>query len=93
MPNTNKPAVVVTANELTLLHAIARTARELKVNPVETAVTYENPFENKYIGAGAMASAMRKGLVESQGYGTKDHAVSLTVLGEQMSHRRAPTVQ
>lgn len=82
--------LVVTQNELVLLKAIAKTAKDLKVNPVEVAVPYNNPFENKYIGAGTMASAMRKGLVESQDYGTKQHAVSLTQVGFEQSRKRLP---
>ncbi len=89
--NAVEAAINVTANELAVLKAIAKTARTLKVDPVEMAVPFENPFAVKQVGSGSMASAMRKGLVHSQDYGTKDHAVSLTALGLEMSHKRAAT--
>ena len=82
--------VVATMNELILLKCIAKTARGLKVDPTEMAVPFENPFENKHVGSGTFASCLRKGLVTSQDYGTKDHAVSLTQAGLECSRRRLP---
>jgi hypothetical protein len=79
--------VKVTVNELTLLQAIRSAAKELKVDPVEMAVPCVNPFATKQQGSGTYASAMRKGLVQSQDYGTKDHAVSLTELGAAVLKR------
>lgn len=78
----------VTEKEMTLLKAIAAEAKKLKVDPVEMAVPCVNPFETKQQGSGTYASAMRKGLVHSQDYGTVNHAVSLTPLGLEVSKRR-----
>lgn len=73
--------VKVTVNELTLLQAISAKAKEMKVDVVDMAVPCVNPFATKQQGSGTYASAMRKGLVHSQDYGTVNHAVSLTELG------------
>lgn len=81
-------APAVTANELTLLKAIIASAKELHVDPVKMAIPCVNPFDSKHVGSGTYASAMRKGLVASQDYGTKDHAVSLTTLGMLASKSR-----
>jgi hypothetical protein len=82
------PAIRVTDNELTLLHAIASSARKLKVDPVEMAIPCVNPFATKQQGSGTYASLMRKGMVESQDYGTVNHRVSLTKLGLEMCGKR-----
>lgn len=91
--NTNTQAtaatITVSDNEMTLLQAIRDAARKMKVNPVDVAIPCVNPFENKYVGSGTFASAMRKGLIGSQDYGTKEHAVFLTELGLQVTKRRA----
>lgn len=79
----------VTDNELTLLKAIAQSAKKLNVDPVQMAIPCVNPFATKQIGSGTYASCMRKGLVASQDYGTVNHAVSLTPLGLEVSKRRA----
>lgn len=79
--------VKVTVNELTLLQAIRAGAKELKVDPVEMCIPCVNPFATKQQGSGTYASAMRKGLVYSQDYGTVNHAVSLTELGMQVLKR------
>lgn len=86
--NPARETVSVSANELTLLQAIVESAKELGVDPVEMAIPCVNPFESKHVGSGTYASAMRKGLVESQDYGTADHAVSLTPLGREAANRR-----
>lgn len=80
--------IKVTANELTLLKAIATSAKQLKVDPVKMAIPCVNPFESKYVGSGTYASLMRKGLVESQDYGTVNHRVSLSKAGFEVSQRR-----
>lgn len=84
---TAAAAVKVTEKELTLLQAIRSAAKELKVHPVETCVPCVNPFATKQQGSGTYASAMRKGLVYSQDYGTVNHAVSLTLLGMEVLKR------
>jgi hypothetical protein len=85
-----KTEVHVTDNELTLLKAIVEEAKKMGVDPVATAIPCVNPFESKHVGSGTYAAAIRKGLVESQDYGTKDHAVSLTKDGLHASKYRAP---
>lgn len=77
----------VTEKELTLLQAIRASAKELKVDPVEMCIPCVNPFPTKQQGSGTYASAMRKGLVYSQDYGTVNHAVSLTQLGAAVLKR------
>lgn len=89
MQNQNNAAnVIVSENELTLVKAIAAEGRKLGIDITSTAVERVNPFENKYIGAGTYASAMKKGLVKTQDYGTVNHAVYLTPLGLEISKRR-----
>ena len=78
---TTVPTFKVTANEQMLLKAIIAEAKKLEVDPVAMAVPCVNPFATKQIGSGTYASLMRKGMVESQDYGTVNHAVSLTKLG------------
>lgn len=68
----------VTPNEVVLLKAIRETGKRMGVDAAKVAVPYENPFPVKQVGSGTFASALRKGLVGTQDYGTKDHAVWLT---------------
>lgn len=82
--------ITVTDNELFLLKAIVAEAHKQKVDPVEMAIPCINPFESKHVGSGTYAAAIRKGLVQSQDYGTKNHSVSLTPEGLVASrYRRA----
>lgn len=82
------PEIRVTENELTLLRAIRSAAKQLKVDPVEMAIPCVNPFDTKQKGSGTYASLMRKGMVQSQDYGTVNHRVSLTELGLEASNKR-----
>lgn len=89
MAKATKPTVAtdirVSANEITLICAIAASAKELKVDITEMAIPCVNPFESKHVGSGTYASVMRKGLVVSQDYGTADHAVYLTEDGMKVA--------
>lgn len=85
----NAADIRTTENELTLLKAIVASARKQKVDPTKMAIPCVNPFATKQQGSGTYASLMRKGLVESQDYGTVNHRVSLTPVGMECSKRRA----